>query len=632
MKIFGNPIINRIIVVVHDIAMIAIAWFAAYWLRFNLGHIPHHNLHQADAILPILLLIQVSFYFIFGLYRGIWRFASLPDLIRIVKAVSTAVVLTILVLFIDKRLLELPRSIFPLYALLLIVLLGGSRLLYRWSKDQGAKQGKRVLIIGAGHAGEGIARDLKRHVNREYQAIAFVDDQPIKKGQEIHGIRVVGKTKNIPELVKRFDIDLIIIAIPSARSVSMRRIVGYCEASGIPFRTLPGLNDLTNGSIRIEGLREVSLEDLLGRDSISLDWQLIRGVIEEKSVLVSGGGGSIGAELCRQIARLNPKKLHVLEQNEFNLYALKMEISQKFPDIHLIGHLVDVTDRMAVRQVMCQYPIDMIFHAAAYKHVPMLEDQLRTAIHNNLLGTQVLAEEAVAAQVEKFVLISTDKAVNPTNVMGATKRAAEIFCQNYNSRSKTRFITVRFGNVLGSAGSVVPLFRKQIEEGGPVTVTHPEITRFFMTIPEASQLILQATAMGHGGEIYVLDMGEPIKISYLAEQMILLAGLTPNEDIEIQYTGLRPGEKLYEELFHESEPLITTSNEKILQSSYRTRDWNDLTMILQRMKEAISSYNEPVLKTLLLELVPEYQGGHVLTNAQSPISHLNHLHETELTD
>ncbi|HVV68966.1 MAG TPA: nucleoside-diphosphate sugar epimerase/dehydratase [Gammaproteobacteria bacterium] len=597
---------KRSIVFCHDLVMIVLAWYAAYWLRFNLGEVPADKLQQAEIILPMLMVIQVGFYWIFGLYRGIWRFASLPDLMRIVKAVVTAVILTIVILFLDKRLIQVPRSIFPLYGLLLIMFLGGSRFLYRWSKDKGKRHGKRVLIVGAGQAGEGIARDLKRDVNREYHAVAFVDDRVSKEGQEIQGIRVVGTTRVIPAIVKRYQIDLIIIAMPSARSADMRRIVEYCESTGVPFRTLPGLDHLASGNVKIDALREVSLEDLLGRDPVSLDWQDIRRGIEERTVMVSGGGGSIGSELCRQVARLAPKKLIVIEQNEYNLYSLKMEISQKFPEIDFMGYLVDVTDRVAVREVMCQNRIDVVFHAAAYKHVPMLESQLRVAIHNNTLGTQILAEEAVATKVKKFVLISTDKAVNPSNVMGATKRAAEIFIQNYNAHSDTKFITVRFGNVLGSAGSVVPLFRKQIESGGPVTVTHPEITRFFMTIPEATQLILQATVMGSGGEIFVLDMGDPIKIRYLAEQMILLAGLTLGEDIEIQYTGLRPGEKLYEELFHESEALKKTAHEKILQASYRERDWPKLLETLKEMKQACDENKESKLWHLLLLLVPEY--------------------------
>lgn len=607
----------RLLVFFHDVLMIPIAWAFAYWLRFNLGKIEHPIIDQAINALPTVIVVQAIFYWLFGLYRGVWRFASLPDLIRIVKVVVVSITVSILLLFLSAQLVFIPRSIFPLYGLLLVALLGGSRICYRWLKDYAETTHKdtsvqKVLIVGAGQAGEGIVRDLQRHANKEYQAIAFVDDRTTKKGQEIHGIRVLGKPKDIPELVEQYQIDLIIIAMPSARSAEMRRIVGYCEASAVPFRTLPSIQDLASGSVKIDALRAVSLEDLLGRDTVSLDWESIRCAIENKMILVSGGGGSIGSELCRQIARLSPKKLIIIEQNEFNLYTLAMELNATFPQLDFAGHLLDVTDKTGVSRLMQRYAVDIIFHAAAYKHVPMLEDQIRVAIRNNILGTKILAEQAVLAKVKKFVLISTDKAVNPTNVMGATKRGAEIFCQNYGLHAQTQFITVRFGNVLGSAGSVVPLFKKQIEAGGPVTVTHPEITRFFMTIPEASQLILQSTVMGRGDEVFVLDMGEPIKIRYLAEQMILLAGLVPDQDIEIHYTGLRPGEKLYEELFHEAEPLEGTVHEKIMQAKYRQRDWAELTDILQAMEQVCDSGDEAALHQLLIKLVPEYQVAEIL--------------------
>ncbi len=601
----------RWLVFFHDVVMIPIAWGLAYWLRFNLGKIAPSFVEQALHILPIVIPVQAVFYWIFGLYRGIWRFASLPDLIRIVKVVISGVLVTILILFLNAQLVAIPRSIFPLYALLLIAFLGGSRVCYRWLKDhveiaRKREQAQRVLIVGAGQAGEGIVRDLQRHANKEYHAIGFVDDRRAKRGQEIHGVRVLGRTSDIPALVEQLGIHLIIIAMPSARSAEMRRIVDYCEISGVPFRTLPSIQNLASGSVKIDALRAVSLEDLLGRDTVSLDWDGIRSSVENKVILVSGGGGSIGAELCRQIARLTPRQLVVIEQNEFNLYQLMTELTKTFPELPIAGHLLDVADRVGVNHIMQQQHIDMVFHAAAYKHVPMLENQLRVAVRNNILGTQVLAEAAVANQVNKFVLISTDKAVNPVNIMGATKRAAEIFCQNYGLHTQTQFITVRFGNVLGSAGSVVPLFKQQIEAGGPVTVTHPEITRFFMTIPEATQLILQSAVLGKGGEIFVLDMGEPIKIRYLAEQMILLAGLTPEQDIEIKYTGLRPGEKLYEELFHEAEPLLATTHEKIMQAKYRERDWNDLMHCLTELAQACESNQTDVLQQLLVKLVPEY--------------------------
>lgn len=597
---------KRLIAFLHDVCMIPIAWFGSYWLRFNLGTIPEEFLTHAHTVFPILVLVQIAFYWSFGLYRGVWRFASLPDLLRILQTVFSTCVCVILILFLSSQLYEIPRSIFPLYGILLVLSLGGSRFCYRVVKDGIKSTGKRVLIVGAGQAGEGLVRDFKRLRQKEFQSIAFVDDMQSKQGREIHGIPVLGTCKDIPEIVKRKNIELIIICIPSASSKSMRRIVKLCEKTKVSFRTMPGVHDLTRGHVRIDVLRNVSLEDLLGRDPVHLDWSEIQEEIGEKTILVSGGGGSIGSELCRQIAKKNPGHLILLEQNEFNLYSVEMNLRQSFPHLNFTGFLTDISDSVAVKKIFEQYKIDSIFHAAAYKHVPMLEDQIRVAIRNNVLGTKILADMAVAFHVKKFVLISTDKAVNPSNVMGATKRAAEILCQNYSLHSETSFITVRFGNVLGSAGSVVPLFRKQIEEGGPVTVTHPDITRFFMTIPEASQLILQASVLGGGGEIFVLDMGEPIKISYLAEQMILLAGLQ-KEDIEIKYTGLRPGEKLYEELFYENEALASTSHKKIMRAQFQQRDWTELNALLQNLKKACEVHDILSLEKNLASLVPEYE-------------------------
>jgi FlaA1/EpsC-like NDP-sugar epimerase len=409
-------------------------------------------------------------------------------------------------------------------------------------------------------------------------------------------------------LVERLDVNLIVLALPSANPSQMRRLVELCEKTGVPFRTLPPIDSLMSGQVTLNQLREVSIDDLLGREPVALDWQAIETELRGKKVLVTGAGGSIGSELCRQIARLRPAHLILLDSGEFNLYSIEMELTKKFPRLPISRCLNDVVDRPAVEKVFAESRPEIVFHAAAYKHVPMLEDQVREAARNNVLGTRTMAEVADRFGCETFVMISTDKAVNPANVMGTSKRAAEIFCQNLNKRSQTRFVTVRFGNVLGSAGSVVPLFKQQIEAGGPVTVTHREITRYFMTIPEACQLILQASVMGDGGEIFVLDMGEPIKIAYLAEQMIRLSGKVPGEDIDIAYTGLRPGEKLYEELFHEKEALQSTHHEKILLARHREFDWQRLTEILDGMVIACHSYHEANIRGLLSELVPEWSG------------------------
>ncbi|HHH42569.1 MAG TPA: polysaccharide biosynthesis protein [Gammaproteobacteria bacterium] len=599
---------NRTLAIAHDLAMIPVAWLGAYWLRFNLGVIPEEHLSAAVDILAIVVVIQAIAFHYYGLYRGVWRFASVPDLIRIGKAVLMGMAFSAVTIFLVTRMEGIPRSVFPLYGLLLISLLGSSRLLVRWSKDRKGYTGndRRLLIVGAGKAGEMFVRDLLRNRKEGYLPVGFVDDSVAKRGREIHGVRVIGSCDEMIGLVEQLAVDLIVLALPSAKSNDMRRLVGLCERTGIPFRTLPPLDRLMSGQITVNQLREVSIDDLLGRDPVSLDWEAIGRELKDKKVLVSGAGGSIGSELCRQIARLRPEHLILLDSSEFNLYSIETELARDCPWLSVSRCLNDVVDQVAMERIFSNHGPDVVFHAAAYKHVPMLEDQLREAARNNVEGTRVMADMAHRFHCGAFVMISTDKAVNPANVMGASKRAAEIYCQNLNQRSPTRFVTVRFGNVLGSAGSVVPLFRKQLESGGPVTVTHREITRYFMTIQESCQLILQASTMGKGGEIFVLDMGEPIKISYLAEQMIRLSGKVPGEDIAIIYTGLRPGEKLYEELFHEKEALQSTGHAKILLARHRGFAWERLREIMDQLHAACTRYDEAALRGLMKELVPEW--------------------------
>lgn len=594
--------------ILHDICVIPIAWFAAFWLRFNLDGIPTDALNMAIIFLLPVLVVQAGAYWSVGLYRGIWQFASVPDLFRILQAVLLGAFFSFILIYVVTQLVGFPRAVLPIYSMLMVIMLGGSRFGVRWLKEHKRYAvGERVLVIGAGRTGEGLVRDLLRNADRKYKPVAFLDDRKNKQGQEIHGIRVVGRCADIPRIVKEYDIQLIMIAAPNARSEEMRVIMGYCQGTGCHVRTLPGVNDLIAGRVSVELLREVSLEDLLGRDPVSLDWTAIRTSIANQVVMVTGGGGSIGSELCRQVARLQPQHLLLVERSEFNLFTLEQELLTTFPKIKLSCHLLDVRDRSAIEQILSETKPSVIFHAAAYKHVPMLESQPREAILNNILGTRVIADLAVKHNVAHFVLVSTDKAVNPSNIMGASKRVTEMICHDYVGRGKTQFITVRFGNVLGSAGSVVPIFKQQLEKGGPITVTHPDITRFFMTIPEACQLILQALAIGQGGEIFVLDMGEPVKIQFLAEQMIRLAGKKPGEDIEIRYTGLRPGEKLFEELFHPSEALAVTAHEKIFLAKARSFDSIWFNGILDAMEKACEAYREVELRSLLLELVPELE-------------------------
>ena len=599
--------LSRNAAVVHDLLMIPAAWLASYWLRFNLAGIPETYTQAALRYLLILVPVQAALFWLVGLYRGVWRFASMPDLLRIIKSTTLGMVIGVGLMFVFFRLQDVPRSVPLLYAMLLIILLSGPRFVYRWIKDHRVRfsDGSRVLIVGAGRTGEMLVRDLLRNSARAYLPVAFVDDRQRRVGQDLHGIPVVGTCDAIPSVTEEMGIDIIVLAVPSARVKERKRLVELCEQAGVPFRTVPQLDKLMTGQVAINELREVSIEDLLGREPVNLDWNALRDGVSQRAVLVTGGGGSIGSELCRQIARLQPAKLVLLENSEYNLYSIERELRARHPHLLLYACLGDVRDEVAVTALFRRFQPEVVFHASAYKHVPMLEHQAREAVSNNVFGTKNVADAADRYGCVEFVLISTDKAVNPANIMGTTKRVAEIYCQNLNARSDTRFITVRFGNVLGSAGSVVPLFRSQIAAGGPVTVTHPEIERYFMTIPEACQLIMQAGVLGSGGEIFVLDMGDPVKIRYLAEQMIRLSGKLPGEEIEITFTGLRPGEKLFEELFHEQEALQSTPHRKILLAQHRAMDWGELNQRLDEMQAAVDAFDEKSLGQALRAFVPE---------------------------
>ncbi len=599
---------SRVGAMTHDVIMVALAWAAAYAIRFNFSALPPPFLTRALYLLPLVVVIQAAFFVYLGLYRGVWRFASLPDLVRIIKAVVLGTASIAMTVFLFSRMQWVPRSIFPLYALVLMGLLGAPRLWYRWWKDRCvyAPSGRRVLIIGAGRAGEMLVREMLRDPARPYIPIGFADDDSGKQGRDIHGVRVLGTCAAITQLAADHAVETILIALPSATSAQLRRIVDGCELSAIPFRTLPPMHAVVSGRSALQELREVSIDDLLGREPVALEWPIIRQELAGKTVLVSGGGGSIGAELCRQLAGLGQCTLIIFEHNEFNLYDVEMKLRREYPHLDLHAQLGDVCDTVAVERVLEKFRPDVVFHAAAYKHVPLLQKQVRAAVRNNTLGTRTLAQAADKYGCNVFVLISTDKAVNPTNVMGASKRIAEVFCQNMDRFSGTRFITVRFGNVLETAGSVVPLFREQIAKGGPITVTDPEITRYFMTVQEASQLIMLTSAIGKGSELYVLDMGEPIKIQYLAEQMIRLSGKIPGRDIAIQYIGLRPGEKLSEELFYRHEQLLGTGHEKIMLASFQEAAWPELNNMLDQLAQLCVSGDEAKLRMAMFNLVASF--------------------------
>lgn len=599
---------TRTLVVIHDVLVAGLAWFLARWCAYAMFGAPWPTVLSLGTEGMLLMGIQSFVYWRIGLYRGLWRFASLPDLGNLVRASLLGAVAIGAVLLIMEQSVEIVAPMLWLYPLILLVSLGLPRLAFRTFKDMRTevrwrRASQRTLIIGAGRSGRLLLPELRRRGG--FELVGFLDDSRRLKGTEIDGVPILGSVQKMPRIAREAAIDLVVIAIPSATNNEMQRVVALCEESGVEFKTLPTLKELGASITRFEDLKPVAIDDLLGRDPVSLDWNAIRAGLAGKRVLVTGGGGSIGAELCRQIARLDPAGLVVLDSSEYNLYRIDYDLRGEFHDLVMDSVLGDVCDPATVENVVARHRPDVIFHAAAYKHLPMLQNQVREAFRNNVVGTIRMADAAARHAVSTFVLISTDKAVNPCNVMGATKRIAELYCQQVNARADTRFITVRFGNVLNSTGSVVPLFNEQIRKGGPVTVTHPEISRYFMTIAEAGQLIMQAAVLGEGGEVFVLDMGQPVRISYLAEQLIRLAGKEPGHDIEIVYTGLRPGEKLFEELFHAHESYASTGHEKILLARNGVEAVKDLDAIILRAERSVQQYDSRQLREILTQLVPE---------------------------
>ncbi len=550
----------------HDVVAAIAAWYFAYWLRFN-TEIPQYIIPSMVSAMLWVTPLQTAIFFGSGMYRGIWRYASVADLQRIALAVGLSTLMIALVLLmLPHQEPPVPRSVLLLDPILLILILGGSRLGYRVWKERRLRNvlgspGVPVVILGAGDAAADLLKNLARA--GDWRVLGLFDDNPAKRGRQIQGVNVLGALEDLVGVAARLGVERAIIAMPSASHQSRRHALEICRRAGVQTLTVPSYQDLMSGKVTVSQVRSIELDDLLGRDPVLLDESRLQAWIRGRSILVTGAGGSIGSELCRQIARFEPARLVLYEHNEFALYRMEQEFTGQYPAIELNCVIGDVKNAARVAEALAAYRPQLVFHAAAYKHVPLMEeDNAWEAIQNNVLGTWRVAEAAIAHGVEKFVLVSTDKAVNPTNVMGASKRLAEIICQGLQAASATRFVIVRFGNVLGSAGSVVPKFREQIARGGPVTVTHPEITRYFMSIPEAAQLVLQAGSMGAGGEIFVLDMGEPVKIVDLARELIRLSGYD-EPDIGIEFTGLRPGEKLYEELLADGEHTLPTPHPKL---------------------------------------------------------------------
>ncbi len=598
---------RTLLAILHDIVAAAAAWMLAYLLRFNFDLPVNFSAEMRYTLLWVVPL-QVVIFWQFGLYRGIWRYASLNDLRRIVLAVLLAAIVIPFALRMARSHLIVPRSVLVLDPLLLILFMGGSRVLYRTWKEtrfHGKLKlaGEPVLILGAGDAAVALSKDLAK--NPAWQLAGFLDDDTTKHGHTLNGVKVLGGLSDLSRWAEQIGITRAIIAMPSASHQQRQRAIQLCNEAKVEALTVPSFDDLMSGKVAVSQLRAIELDDLLGRDPVVLDTAGLQELLGGKTVMVTGAGGSIGSELCRQIARFSPGRLVLFELNEYALYTLEQELQQKVAGLDFICIMGDVRDEARVYEVMAAYRPSVVFHAAAYKHVPMMENHNAwQAIRNNVLGTYTVAHVAHRHGVEKFVLISTDKAVNPTNVMGASKRLAEMVCQALQGSGGTRFITVRFGNVLGSTGSVIPKFRAQIAKGGPVTVTHPKITRYFMSIPEAAQLVLQAGLMGEGGEIFVLDMGEPVKIVDLARQLILLSGYA-EEDIRIEFSGLRPGEKLYEELLADSEHTLPTRHSKLRIAKARATDEAWLKELLEWTQAPTMPDGD--VKNALKSRVPEYQ-------------------------
>lgn len=624
---------NVVVVVLVDALLFFCAFYLAYLLRFDF-RIPRFYRIPFEQILPLVILLKLAVFYWFDLYKGMWRYTSISDLFNILKASLITNLLVVGALLFFNRFKGFPRSVFLIDALLTILSVSGFRIAIRIYFEQAAGESvgrvlknalsqvfskpaghtKRVIIIGAGDCGEKIYREIGHNPALGFRVAGFLDDNQTKVGKKIHGLPVLGTISGVAKFAARFSIDELIIAIPTATPDQMRTIVSLCETSGIPFKTVPGFGELINGSPSIKALRKVAYRDLLGREVVRLNKAEIGACLEGKTVLVTGAGGSIGSELCRQILDFSPEKIVLLDRSETALYEIDLELRERSQaySSRIFPVLGDIQDRLQLEQVFRNATPHVVFHAAAYKHVPMLEAHPWKAVKNNIIGTRNLVEMSKRFAVERFVLVSTDKAVRPTNVMGASKRVAELLlqCGNGGAQCATQFMIVRFGNVLGSAGSVIPLFQKQIEKGGPVTVTHPEVTRFFMTVSEACQLILQAGAIGNTGggraEVFLLKMGTPVKIVDMARDLIRLSGLQPDKDIAVEFIGLRPGEKLYEELIVAGEGVVPTRHDKIMVLRGVEAGAVVLNGTIEKLEQLADLQDGAAIKNCLKQLVPEY--------------------------
>lgn len=592
-----------------DIISVILAAFISIYLRFDSDKIPVNYLSLLISYMPLTVVIYLISFYLFKLYGRIWRYASATELIAIVMAnIAASTAWYFISLYIGA---VLPRSLYVFTGLLLIFFIGGSRLSLRFYSyvmnkpkyRQIQRKKNKVLIIGAGDAGAMLLREIERYHIANRQVVGFIDDDKNKTGKILLGVKVLGTRNELVKIASEKGIDEIIIAMPSVKGKEIKAIISICKETNCKLTILPGLYEIIEGKVSISQLRPVDIEDLLGRDPVKLDTTAVKEYLAGKIVLITGAGGSIGSEIVRQVAKMQPKKLLLLGKGENSIYEISQELKINSPEVKTVPIIADIRDKERIKAIMDYFEPQVVFHAAAHKHVPLMEYQPAEAVRNNILGTKVVADEAAAHNVETFVMISTDKAVNPTSVMGCTKRVAEMYVQSMNKNSGTRFVAVRFGNVLGSRGSVIPLFKKQIAKGGPVTVTHPDMKRYFMTIPEASQLVLQAGAMAKGGEVFVLDMGEPVRIYDLAKDLITLSGLIPDKDIEIKITGLRPGEKLFEELLSAEDGTEKTTHKKIFTARIKEIDKAGLDREISNILE-ITDGEEVV--AALQKMVPTY--------------------------
>jgi FlaA1/EpsC-like NDP-sugar epimerase len=620
---------NFIIIFVVDVLLLTAALYDAFLIRFEFN-IPPFYFDLFLRMLPYVIVTKIACLYFFDLYRGMWRYTSISDLLNIIKAATASSLLITIFIAFKIRFIGYPRSVFVIDWFLTILFIAGFRLLVRLFFERLAREKseksmpqqfmslfkhypksvKKLLIIGAGDCGEKILREIRDNASLKFKAVGFLDDNRNKIGRKIHGVPVLGLISEISAAIKKVSADEALIALPSATGHRMREIVEYCKESGIPFKTVPGYGELINGRVSVKAIRDVAYSDLLGRAAVKLDAKGISDYIKGNCMLVTGAGGSIGSELCRQICKFSPKKIVLFERAESPLYEIELELKRNFSDISIVPVLGDIQSGIQLENTFKSHNPQAVFHAAAYKHVPMLEIQPWKAVENNILGTERLIKIVQQHGCDRFVFVSTDKAVRPTNVMGASKRVAEMLiqCQGNNPNGQTKFAVVRFGNVVGSVGSVVPLFKKQIEIGGPVTVTHPEVTRYFMTIPEACQLILQAGALcDEQVEIFILDMGKPVKIADLARDLIRLSGFEPDEDIKIEFIGLRPGEKLFEELITEGEGIVGTNHDKIMTLRGQKCSLKMLNGKIDKLGQLAAEQNAEKITSTLREIVADYQ-------------------------